>query len=50
VIYDHLAGKRTVGVYPLLEDDTCYFLAVDFGESEWREDAFGLLGRFLAGL
>ena len=23
VIYDHLAGKRTVGVYPLLEDDTC---------------------------
>jgi hypothetical protein len=30
VIYDHLAGLHTVGVYPLLEDDTCYFLAVDF--------------------
>jgi hypothetical protein len=30
VIYDHLAGKQTVGVYPLLEDDTCHFLAVDF--------------------
>jgi hypothetical protein len=29
VIYDHLAGEHTVGVYPLLEDDTCYFLAVD---------------------
>jgi hypothetical protein len=27
VIYDHLAGEHTVGVYPLLEDDTCYFLA-----------------------
>jgi hypothetical protein len=39
VIYGHLAGEHTVGVYPLLEDDTCYFLAVDFDEAEWREDA-----------
>ena len=39
VIYEHLAGKRTVGVYPLLTDDTCYFLAVDFDEAEWKEDA-----------
>jgi hypothetical protein len=39
VIYGHLAGEHTVGVYPLLEDDSCYFLAVDFDGSEWREDA-----------
>ena len=39
VIYEHLAGKRTVGVYPLLADDTCHFLAADFDEAEWREDA-----------
>jgi superfamily II DNA or RNA helicase len=39
VIYEHLAGKRTVGVYPLLTDDTCQFLAADFDEAEWREDA-----------
>lgn len=39
VIYDHLAGEHTVGLYPLLEDDTCYFLAVDFDEAEWRDDA-----------
>jgi len=39
IIYDHLAGKRTVGVYPLLLDDTCHFLAVDFDEAEWIEDA-----------
>jgi superfamily II DNA or RNA helicase len=39
VIYDHLVGKRTVGVYPMLEDETCYFLAADFDEAEWREDA-----------
>jgi len=39
VIYGHLAGEHTVGVYPLLEDDTCYFLAVDFDEADWRGDA-----------
>ncbi|WP_454710597.1 TOTE conflict system archaeo-eukaryotic primase domain-containing protein [Cupriavidus nantongensis] len=39
VIYNHLAGQHTVGVYPLLEDDTCYFLAVDFDEAEWQDDA-----------
>ncbi len=39
IIYDHLAGRHTVGVYPLLPDDTCHFLAVDFDEAEWQEDA-----------
>ena len=43
VIYDHLAGEHTVGVYPLLEDDTCHFLAVDFDEAEWQEDAQGFV-------
>ena len=39
VIYDHLSGESTIGVYPLLADDTCYFVAIDFDETEWREDA-----------
>ena len=39
VIYDHLAGKQTIGVYPLLSDDSCYFLAADFDEANWQEDA-----------
>jgi superfamily II DNA or RNA helicase len=39
VIYSHLAGEHTVGIYPLLADDTCYFLAVDFDKADWREDA-----------
>lgn len=39
ILYDHLAGEHTVGVYPLLTDDTCHFLAVDFDEADWREDA-----------
>jgi superfamily II DNA or RNA helicase len=38
VVYDHLSGKRTIGVYPLLADDTCFFLTVDFDEAEWKED------------
>ena len=39
VIYEHLAGRHTVGVYPLLADDTCHFLAADFDEADWKEDA-----------
>jgi superfamily II DNA or RNA helicase len=39
IIYDHLAGRHTIGVYPLLADDTCHFLAVDFDKTDWREDA-----------
>jgi superfamily II DNA or RNA helicase len=39
VIFDHLAGKITIGVYPLLFDETCLFLAVDFDKSTWKEDS-----------
>jgi hypothetical protein len=28
VIEKHLLGKETIGVYPLLSDETCWFLAV----------------------
>jgi len=43
VIYDHLAGRHTVGVYPLLEDDSCHFLAIDLDEADWREDACAII-------
>ena len=36
VIYSHLAGEHTIGVYPLMEDDSCYFLAIDFDEADWE--------------
>ncbi|MCU0836957.1 MAG: DEAD/DEAH box helicase family protein [Chromatiaceae bacterium] len=39
VLFKHLAGEHTIGTYPLLTDDTCHFLAVDFDEAEWRDDA-----------
>ncbi|WP_321937422.1 TOTE conflict system archaeo-eukaryotic primase domain-containing protein [Paraburkholderia sp. J8-2] len=38
VIYAHLAGDHTVGLYPLMPDGTCYLLAVDFDEESWRDD------------
>jgi superfamily II DNA or RNA helicase len=43
-IYAHLAGDHTIGVYPLLEDDSCYFVAIDFDEAEWREDVRAFAG------
>ncbi len=39
VVFDHLAGRHVIGLYPLLTDDHCHLLAVDFDESDWREDA-----------
>jgi hypothetical protein len=39
VIQQHLEGKIVVGVYPLLTDDTCWFLAVDFDEASYEDDA-----------
>lgn len=38
VIRDHLQGKITIGVYPLLPDETCWFLVADFDKASWRED------------
>lgn len=38
VIRDHLLGRRVVGVYPLLEDETCWFLAIDFDKASWQID------------
>lgn len=36
---DRMGRGYTVGVYPLLVDETCWFLAVDFDKSTWIEDA-----------
>lgn len=43
VIRDHLEGKATIGIYPLLPDETCWLLAVDFDKSGWHEDAAAFL-------
>jgi len=43
VIDNHLRNKDEngtgiVGIYPLLPDDTCLFLAIDFDEEKWQKD------------
>ena len=43
VIENHLLGKETVGVYPLLPDDTCWFLAADFDKKTWEYDSQAFL-------
>jgi len=37
IIYDHLAGKLVVGLYPLLVDNTCHLLVADFDKSDWQD-------------
>jgi superfamily II DNA or RNA helicase len=34
----HLCGQCVIGTYPLLSDDTCAFLAIDFGAASWKKD------------
>jgi superfamily II DNA or RNA helicase len=43
VIRNHLTGKCTAGIYPLLTDETCWFLAVDFDKKTWQDDARAFL-------
>ncbi|MGE4273729.1 MAG: DEAD/DEAH box helicase family protein [Desulfitobacterium sp.] len=37
-IDSHLRGKAVFGIYPLLTDETCYFLAMDFDDEGWQKD------------
>jgi len=43
VALDHLQGRHVMGVYPLLDDETCWFLAADFDGTLWTEDVTALL-------
>jgi superfamily II DNA or RNA helicase len=38
VIENHLRGNIVVGIYPMYPDETCWFLAIDFDEADWRND------------
>ena len=52
MIRNHLLGRDpsgaewkdfTAGVYPLLRDETCWFLAADLDKSSWQDDAAAFL-------
>ncbi|KKQ35541.1 MAG: Type III restriction enzyme, res subunit:DEAD/DEAH box helicase [Candidatus Nomurabacteria bacterium GW2011_GWB1_37_5] len=39
VLLNHLLGKETIGIYPILSDNTSYFIAADFDEVNWEADS-----------
>ena len=41
--YDSNAQPFVAGVYPLLQDESCFFLAVDFDKGGWRDDVTDVL-------
>jgi hypothetical protein len=52
VIRNHLQGfdpqdragrNFTIGVYPMLPDESCWFLAADFDKASWQEDVRAFL-------
>lgn len=44
VIFQHLSGEKTVGLYPLLQDETCFFLVFDFDKQNWQQDVQAFVG------
>lgn len=38
VVQSHLLGRRVIGIYPLLDNETCWLLAIDFDKSSWQAD------------
>ena len=49
VIRWHLSGRDdngrdfVMGIYPMLQDETCFFLAADLDKTHWQEDAQAML-------
>ncbi|WP_425411950.1 TOTE conflict system archaeo-eukaryotic primase domain-containing protein [Magnetospirillum moscoviense] len=49
IIAQHLRGEGSdgrdfiIGVYPMLADETCWFLAADFDKKSWRDDVAAFL-------
>ena len=38
IIYKHMYENNPIGIYPLLENDTCYFLSLDFDNKNTNND------------
>ncbi len=37
-IIKHLEGEQLIGLYPLLKDNTSWFIAADFDKDNWAEE------------
>ncbi|MDQ0194740.1 TOTE conflict system archaeo-eukaryotic primase domain-containing protein [Paenibacillus wynnii] len=45
VLSAHLDARqdRTIGIYPMLPDETCWFLAMDFDKHDWQQDVTAVM-------
>jgi len=43
VVRSHLVGEHTAGIYPLLQEETCWLLVVDFDKKAWQDDTAAFL-------
>jgi superfamily II DNA or RNA helicase len=43
VVRAHLKGEIVIGIYPLLRDETCWFIAADFDKATWEYDCHAFL-------
>lgn len=41
--HDDVGREFVMGVYPMLRDETCFFLAIDLDKKEWQQDAKAVL-------
>ena len=46
-VFAHLSGKDrlardVIGIYPMLPDEACYLLAIDFDDEDWQKDVAAL--------
>ena len=37
-IRQHLEGRQVIGVYPMLKNETCHFIAIGFDKEHWMDD------------
>ncbi len=40
----HLKGEKFTGVYPLLKDNTSWFIVADFDKKDWQEQSIKAVG------
>lgn len=45
MIFNHLDARedKIIGIYPMMQDETCWFLAMDFDKKNWQEDAIAVI-------
>lgn len=44
-IEQHLRGYKAYGIYPLLDDNSSYFLAADFDGEKWENDCLKFINK-----